>query len=347
MAIFRKKEGNIGLDIGSHLVKLVEVRRVQDAFELSNLGIAQLYEVGEEEKKHPRSRQLVETIQSLLGSSGIAGREVAISMSSRELIIKRIELDRMSEEEVGQIIRWEAEQHIPFNIDDVYIDFHILDPKGEGNQMEVLLVAGKKMNVDSRVQLVLESGLEPVVVDVDAFAIQNAFELNYPEVGDETVCLLNIGRDMTIISLVRQRMPLVVRDIPFGNSILVEKLRKGLGISVDDAESYVLGIVPGGVHESDIRTVILSATEDLIVGITRTFSYLKTLERQVKPGKLYLSGGGARIPGLGKVLEERLEVPIEVANPFRNIHVRKELLEGISLDEVSPLLMQAVGLGLR
>ena len=347
MAFFRKKEGILGLDIGSHLVNVVELHQGEEEFELSNLGVAQLFQATEDSGKLQYSKLVVETIQSLLNSTGIEIREVAIAMSSREVIVKRIEMDRMSEDEVRQVIKWEAEQHIPFNIDDVYIDFHIFNSGGEGDQMDVLLVAGKKMNVESRVDLALASGLEPIVVDVDAFALQNAFELNYPEALGEVVCLLNIGRDMTVISLVRERVPLFIRDIPFGNKVFVDKLRKGLAISTEDAESYIMGILPEGVQGEEIQPLISSGAEDLIVGMTRTFSYLKTVGGEEKPKRVYLSGGGARVPGLVDVLEERLSVPLEIANPLRRLQVREDLLEGESFEEISPLLMQAVGLGLR
>jgi type IV pilus assembly protein PilM len=288
-----------------------------------------------------------ETIQSLLASSGIESKDTAIAVSSRDVIVKRIEMDQMTEEEVRQIIKWEAEQHIPFNIDDVYLDFHILSMGGEGDQMDVLLVAGKKVNIETRLDQAVAAGLNPLVVDVDAFAIQNAFEVNYPEASGEVVCLLNIGRDLTIINLVRELIPLFTRDIPFGNMVFVERLRKGLGISIEDAESYVLGMVPEDVKKDDIQPIITGCSEDLIVGITRTFSYLKTLGGVEKPKKIYLSGGGAKIPGLIDVLEKQLKIPVEISNPLRKVHVMDDLLEEGSLEEVSPLLMQAVGLGLR
>jgi type IV pilus assembly protein PilM len=347
MRLFKKREGNLGVDIGSHLVKLVELRILDDGFELINLGVAQLYEVTEEGERKPRSQLIADTVQSLLSSSEVHTRRAAIAVSSREVIVKRIEMDRMSEEEVGQIIRWEAEQHIPFNIDDVYIDFHILDADGDGEQMEVLLVAGKKMNIDSRVQLAKASGLEPVIVDVDAFAVQNAFEINYPELCGEVVCLLNIGRDVSVINLVRGDTPLFIRDVPFGNSTFVEKMRKGLGISVEDVETYLIGIIPDGLSKSEVRPILASGTEDLVVGLTRAFGYLKTLDGRDKPARVIVSGGGARVPGLIGILEERLDVPFETANPLRKLHIKKGLFEGESIEEISPLLMQAVGLSLR
>ena len=213
--------------------------------------------------------------------------------------------------------------------------------------MDVLLVAGKKMNVDARLELARASGLEPGIVDVDAFAIQNAFELSYPEASGEIVCLLNVGRDVTVISLVHTGKPLFIRDIPFGSSDYVDKLRRGLGISVEDAESYILGVSPEAVNPEDVRPFIASGSEDLIVGMTRTFSYLKTLGDEEKPRRVFLSGGGARIPHLTEVLEARFAVPMEIADPLRKVHVPEGLLEGDSIREISPLLMQAVGLGLR
>ncbi len=346
MAFFRKKEGMLGLDIGGHLVKLVEVRREDQRHQLANIGVAQIFQVSEGEKV-PHKKLVVDTIRSLLSSSEFETSEVALAMSSREVIVKRIEMDRMSEDEVGQIIKWEAEQHIPFNIDDVYVDFHILDSAGEGDQMDVLLVAGKRTNVDSRIELAVAAGLDPVIVDVDAFAIQNAFELSYPETFEDVVCLLDIGRDVTVISLIHRGIPLFNRDIPFGGIVFVDQMRKKLGISVEDAESYVLGINPDGISDGEVRPVISAGSEDLVVGITRTFSYLKTLGEEEKPSRIYLSGGGARIPGLLDVLEDRLSIPLEIANPLRGLDIRENLLVDESVEDISPLLMQAIGLGLR
>ncbi len=347
MAFFRKKNGRLGLDIGSRLIKIVEIKHHNDTIELINIGIMQIYEDTENSEKKAHSREITDTIRSLLKSMNVKSREAVIAVSSREVIVKRIEIDRMTEDEVKQVIKWEAEQHIPFNIDDVYIDFNILDPDAERDHMDILLVAGKKMNVEARADIAIEAGLKPVIVDVDAFAIQNAFELNYPESIEEIVCLLNVGHEITVISLVREGIPLFVRDIPFGNTIFMEKLRKGLAISREDAESYTFGILPEGISEAEAYPSIVTSSEDLVIGINRTFSYLKTLGGFEKPDRLYISGGGAKIPGLIKVLEDRLEIPIHVMNPLRRVEVRQGILEAESIEEISPILTQAVGLGLR
>ncbi len=347
MALFRKKNGRFGLDIGSQFVKFVQIHHENDTMKLINMGIARIYRATENDEKKPRLKEISDTIRSMLKSSNIKTREVVIAVSSREVIVKRIEIDRMTESEVKQIIKWEAEQHIPFNIDEVYIDFNILDPEGDRNQMEILLVAGKKMNIEAKVEVAIEAGLQPVVVDVDAFAIQNAFELNYPEFVDDIVCLLNVGHEITVISLVRKGIPLFVRDIPFGNTVFMEKLRKGLAISREDAESYSYGILPEGVSETEAYPTVVTSSEDLVIGITRTFSYLKTLGGVEKPDQLYISGGGAKIPGLVQSLEDRLDIPIHIMNPLRRVEIRQDILEEESIEEISPILTQAVGLGLR
>ena len=152
---------------------------------------------------------------------------------------------------------------------------------------------------------------------------------------------------MTVISLVREGIPLFVRDIPFGNSMFVEKLKKGLAISGDEAESYAFGILPDGISENEAFPSIVTSSEDLVVGMTRTFSYLKTIGGVEKPDRVYISGGGAKIPGLIKVLEERLDIPLQVTNPLRRIEVGQDILEERSIEDISPILTQAVGLGLR
>ena len=284
-----------------------------------------------------------DAIRGLFASSGIKPKHVVTAVGGRDVIIKKISMDRMKETEAREVIRWEAEQHVPFDMDNVELDFQILDPDGEGLQMTVLLVAAKRELVENKVSLLTEAGLIPEIIDVDAFALHNAFEVNHPDAMQGMVGVLNIGHEVTNINILEDGIPILTRDLAIGTRKFREDLQRERGISAEDAEKLLQGFE----RSPTLDPYVESRGEEMSVGIERAAAFLQQASRGGGMSKIYMSGGGSRIPGLGEVLADRLRIPVEKANPVKNIRVKDGVFDTLPMDEVVPLLMLPVGLALR
>jgi type IV pilus assembly protein PilM len=265
-------------------------------------------------------------------------------VGGRDVIIKKIAMDRMKETEAREVIRWEAEQHVPFDMDNVELDFQILDPEAEGLQMTVLLVAAKRELVEHKLALLSEIGLSASVVDVDAFALHNAFEVNYPEAMRGVVGLVNIGHETTNINILDDGVPVLTRDIPIGTRRFKEDLQRERGLSAESAE----GVLRGTDTNEALEPLLESRGEELAVGIERAAAFLQSASRSAAGiSRVFTTGGGARIPGLNKLLSDRLRIPVQLANPIEKLQVADGVFDQYSVDEVAPLLMLPIGLALR
>ncbi len=229
------------------------------------------------------------------------GKSVVTAVGGHDVIIKKIEMDRMKESDAREVIRWEAEQHVPFDIKSVELDFQILDPLEEGMQMQVLLVAAKRELVDHKVSLLLDAGLSPAAIDVDAFALHNAFAHNHPEAMRGIVALVNIGHETTNVNILEDGSPLLTRDIPFGSRRVRQDLQRERGLTAEQAED----VVQGRETLDDLSSLIDSAADEVGVGIERASAFLMTRQDGGGLGGIYLSGGGARIPGMADALGNR------------------------------------------
>jgi len=260
------------------------------------------------------------------------------------VIVKKIQMDRMKEGDAREVIRWEAEQHVPFDMANVELDFQILDPDAEGLQMNVLLVAAKRELVESRTSLLGEAGLEPAIIDVDAFAIHNAFELNHPDAMQGVVGLVNIGHEVTNVNILEDGVPVLTRDLSVGTRRFREDLQREKGLSAEDSER----VIQGHTQSADLAQYVDARGEEIAVGVERAAAFLATASRSAGGlGRVYTIGGGARVPGLNEALSNRLRVPVELASPVQRLKVRDSVFESVSVDEVAPLLMLSVGLALR
>jgi type IV pilus assembly protein PilM len=254
-------------------------------------------------------------------------------------------MDRMKEAEAREVIRWEAEQYVPFDMENVQLDFQILDPEGDGLQMSVLLVAAKRELVDQRVALLKDAGLDPTVVDVDAFALYNAFEYNYPDAMRGTVALVNVGHEISTVNVLQDGAPVLTRDVPFGSRRLREDLRRLHGLTADEAE----GVIQGVAEDSEkYLASLVEGAQELGVGIERAVAFLSIGDGAGDAlGKIYLCGGGARVPGLAQTIADRMRVRTEVVNPFQRLTVRPDVASLFAVDELGAMLTLPIGLALR
>ena len=344
MGLFNRTRTTVGLDIGSGLIKLVVITHGSGEPVLTKVGMRAVVDDAIVEGEVMDPGIVAEAIRSLFQELGIKPKNVVTAVGGRDVIIKKIPMDRMKETEARELIRWEAEQHVPFDMDNVELDFQILDPESEGLQMSVLLVAAKRELVETKLSLLKDIGIDAAVIDVDAFALHNAFEVNYPDAMKGVVGLVNIGHEATNVNILDEGVPVLTRDLPVGTRRFREDLQRERGLSAEEAQKLLQGF-----ETSDILTPFLqSRGEELAVGIERAAAFLQTASRSAAGlSRLFLSGGGARIPGLAKVLGDRLKMPVQLANPIERIQVADGVFDQMNVDEVAPLLMLPVGLALR
>jgi len=344
MRLFGRGKKTVGLDIGSGLIKLVVIDHASGEPELSKVAIAPVLADAIVEGEVMDPGIVADAIRGLFVSGGVKQKNVVTAVGGRDVIVKKIQMDRMKEADAREVIRWEAEQHVPFDMENVELDFQILDPDAEGLQMSVLLVAAKRELVESKSTLLTDAGLEATTIDVDAFALHNAFEVNYPDEQTGIVGLLNVGHEVTNINILEDGVPILTRDLAIGTRKFREDLQRERGLSAEDADKLLQAFERSPVLDPYVE----SRGEEMAVGIERAAAFLQTASRGGGGmSRIYMSGGGSRIPGLGEVLGERLRVGVARANPIKNIRVREGVFESLAMDEVVPLLMLPVGLALR
>ena len=346
----RKSKSSVGLDVGSSLIKVVEVDHSKGEPVLTKFGIVKLPPEAIVEGELMDQSLVVEGIQECMTKAGIESENVITAVSGRAVIVKKVVMDKMNPDDAKEAIFWEAEQHVPFDIDDVCLDFQILNEDVGANQMEILLVAAKKEMVNTHAGLVRDAGLNPLIVDVDSFAIQNAVEVTHEfDDGRNLVTgLINIGSDVTNINIIQNNVPYFTRDLSAGSNVFVEAVQREMGVSFDEAEEMVSGKTEI-VDEEQFRSIVAGAANEISMGIERSIAFLKTAGDAENIDRVILSGGGARVPGLAEYLAERHGVEISTNDAVSLIDTSEDLMEGASedLEQVGPLLTVALGLALR
>jgi type IV pilus assembly protein PilM len=343
MVFFGRSKSSVGLDVGSGFVKVVEVDHGGGQPEVTRVGIRPLAPDAIVEGEIMDYGVVSETIGGLFKDLGLKTPNVITSVGGHDVIIKKIEMDRMKESDAREVIRWEAEQHVPFDIKSVELDFQILNPADEGLRMEVLLVAAKRELVDNKVGLLMDAGLSPSLIDVDAFALHNAFEHNYPGALKGIVALVNIGHETTNVNILEDGVPILTRDIPFGSRRLREEIQRERGLSAEQAED----VVQGRDRFADLTGFVSSSADEVAVGIERASAFLMTRQSGEGVGQIYLSGGGSRIPGMVEAIGKRMNVETHLVNPFDRVPVRPDAGKDVNLEEAGPMLLLSLGLALR
>ena len=347
---FSRSKPLFGLDIGSSAIKVVQLKETKRGYYLERFGIKELAPEMIVDGTVMDAGRVVEALKELLSEQKIKLKDVAISISGHSVIVKKINLPLMSEEELEESIKWEAEQYIPFDINDVNIDFHILgtgEGQGDQPQMNVLLIAAKKDKLNEYTSLVAEAGLTPMIVDVDAFTIENMYGINYDANENEVVALVNIGASVMNINILKNSMSAFTRDISVGGNRYTETIQKELNLSYQDAEKAKMADKLGDVNPEAITAVINTVNTEVAGEITRSIDYFRTTSAQENLDKLLLCGGAAKVKGLAALLGERLGVSVELANPFNKIEIDKKLFDPDQILELAPQAAVGVGLAMR
>jgi type IV pilus assembly protein PilM len=347
---FGKSKSVVGLDIGSSAVKAVELKAVGKGFKVVAFAIEPVPPDSIVDGAIIDGTAVADAIRRLFENKAFKTKEVAASLSGNAVIVKKISLPVMTESELAESIYWEAEQYIPFDIQDVNLDYQILNPGtiGEGaGTMDVLLVAAKKEKIADYTGVISQAGRVPVVVDVDAFALQNAFEINYGLEPEQVVVLLNAGASAININILSGDQSLFTRDVSVGGNAYTEAVQKELNLPFDSAEQVKKGLPVEGVDPESVKPVLQAMTENVLLEIQKTFDFYKASASSDRIDRIVLSGGACRVEGFSEALSERFGSNVETFDPFRKIAFEPAKLGISDPGALAPSAAVAVGLALR
>jgi type IV pilus assembly protein PilM len=347
--VFRRAKTLVGLDIGSSAVKAVELKASGKTYKVTAFGAESIPPDSIVDGAIIDGAAVADAIKRLFESRKIQTSDVAASLSGNAVIVKKITLPVMTESELTESIYWEAEQYIPFEIQDVNLDYQILDAGGADAKgtMEVLLVAAKKEKIADYTGVIAQAGRTPVVVDVDAFALQNAYEVNYGLEPDKIVVLLNAGASAININVLQGDQSVFTRDISIGGNAYTEAVQKELGLAFEAAEQLKKGIPVDGATFEDAQPVLRAVTENVLLEVQKTLEFFKAAASVDHIDRVVLSGGVSRVEGLRERLQERLQAPVEHFDPFKVVAWDAKKLGGTDAADVSATAAVAVGLALR
>ena len=320
----------MGLDIGSGFVKIAEVDHGGDCPELSRAAMRPMPRGAVVDGEVVDPLRVVDAVHEVLDDAGMESAEVVTALGGHDVFIKKVEMPRTKGSDAHRAIRREAERHVPFDIESVQLDFQILRNRDAGSRMDVLLVAAKRERVEERVALLAEAGVKVALMDVEAFALHNAFAHNYPGAATGVVALVNVGHEITNISIQRDGAPALTRDFPVGSGRLGASLRAERGSSADG---------PDRARDS--------VADNIAMGIERVFALLRTHRPGTGVGRIFLSGGGACTPGIPEALARGIKVETHLVNPFQRVRVRAGACSDDVVGEAAPMLLLALGLALR
>jgi type IV pilus assembly protein PilM len=345
---FVKKDRLIGLDIGSRSIKAAEIAETKKGYVLARFGIVDIPPGLIEDGAIKDAEQIAEIIRSLFKDYGIKGQNVAMSVGGYSVIVKKINVQSMSEDQLQETISFEAEQYIPFDISDVNLDFQILgENENNPNQMNVLLVAAKKEMVNDYVNLAQMAGLNPCIVDVDAFALQNIYELNYSPDDGENVALIDIGASKTSLNILKGRTSVFMRDVSLGCGQINQKIASLIDCSISEAEQIKFGSQSDKITSGDLTDIVSSVVSDWCTEIRRAldFFYSTYPDDQIK--KIVLSGGGGNIKEFRQLLSVETSAEVATINPFEMLYIDENRFDLDFLKRIAPQASISMGLATR
>ncbi|MFB3897833.1 MAG: type IV pilus assembly protein PilM [bacterium] len=381
MALLAKTKSLLAVDVGSSLVKAIQIKTSKQGWVLENIGVAEVPPAVAQQKGEAAASGLGSVIRTAIMNSGSRLKDVITSISGEAVIVRYISFPEMNDTELDNAIRWQIEEHIPYRLDDINLDYHKLGiTQKEGTKkIDVLLVAARKDLVNERINLLKGIGLTPVVVDVDAFAVFNCFESNYDFKPDEVVALVNIGAQSTNIIICQNDISLFARDISLAGNSITQQLASKMGISFADAEKLkvqegtilpatgeakeesgdvkvairetvekiVGGSLSGDERARQISDIIRLPLQNLATEIRRTLQFFENQQYGKPVNRIVLSGGTAKLKNIDSFIHDRLGLPTEIFNTLAKVNATKVALGSNELSALSPSLAVSVGLALR
>ena len=344
--LLRKKKGIVGLDIGSSAVKLVELKAGKGgSYTLLHAAHAPLSPEAIVEGTVMDSSLVVEVAQRLIQEQNIKNPSFGISLSGLSVAIRKIQVPAMSEAELSESIHWEAEQYLPFDVNEVNLDYVVLG--SDADTMDVLLVAAKKDRIADYTGIVTQLGKSASLVDVDVFALQNAYEFNYGAASDRIVALVNIGAHIMNVNVVAHGQSVFWRDIVFGGNAFTEAIQRELNLTREQAEAVKTGDHLGDHSPQTVLGILNGVSEDLAAELQKTFEFFFTTSSHDKVEEIVLAGGSSHVLNLENVLKERLGARVEIMNPFREIEYSENQFPPEWLNKHASAMAVAVGMALR
>lgn len=339
----------VGLDIGSSAVKAVALKRGRAGWSLIAAGEVPIPEGSIQDGAAAEPAAVSEAVGQVLKSLHLRRARVAAALSGHAVIVKRLSLPTMSEAELNDAIPWEAEQYIPFDLSEVQLDYQVVNNAGEPGKtaLDVLLVAAKRDRIDDRAGVIAQAGWRPVVLDIEAFALANAYQMSYPERTDPLAALIHVGRSVTIVCLLERGDPIFTRDISLGGQVHHDALLRDFGSSgVDDlsAKRILHGQFPNDVNPEQVAAVLRDASAQLVLEVRKTIDFYRATAPVERLSRIVLSGGAWQAVGLVDLLASEFGAPVDVFDPFRRV---TRSARSVGADVAGPAYAVAVGLAMR
>ena len=345
--VFRKKDHLVGLDIGSRTIKAGEIGDTKKGKVLNKFGTIDIAPGLIEDGSIKDPEAIAESIRQLYHSNGIREQNVAISIGGYSVIVKKINVQTQTDDELQDSMPFEAEQYIPFDIADVNLDYQVLgENEHNPNQLSVLLVAAKKEMVNDYINLIQLAGLNPCIIDVDAFALQNIFELSY-DTSEENVALIDIGASKTSLNILKGDTSVFMRDVSLGCGQVNQKIVSIADCSLEEAEALKFGDQTDKISQEDLSDIISSVVADWCTEIRRALDFFYSTYPDDQIRRIVLSGGGGTINEFRQLLAVETSADVQTINPFESIHVDEGRFDPAFIERIAPQASICMGLAIR
>ncbi|HWO41341.1 MAG TPA: type IV pilus assembly protein PilM [Candidatus Eisenbacteria bacterium] len=342
-----RRDGYVAFDIGSSSIKMVEATADKNGYRLLNAGVLPLPPGAVQNNMVVDPGRVADAVRKLIQQNGVTASKVISAVPGRAVIMKKFQLPMQQGEELETNVEFEAKQVIPENLENVNLDYQVVNYLDGGNKLEVLMVAVRKEIVNSYTEVIEQAGLTPAIMDVDYFAMETMYETNYePQTSGEVIGLIHIGARYTSMNVLSNGISTFTGDLPVGGEEFTETLRRQLQISNESAESLKLTGSLDGKRAADVEAMVRPTSESLAEEIRRTLSLYGAVASDEGIRTIYVTGGSAKVPGLTQVLEERLGIPVQLADPFRGFRLGKNI-DKARLADLAPQLAVGVGLAVR
>jgi type IV pilus assembly protein PilM len=344
----------VGVDIGTASIKVCQVKEARKGLGLVRLGYAPLGPQVIVDGQVMDSGAVIEALQKVFHDAKIRQKECALSVSGQSVIIRKITVPMMTEAELGEQIQWEAEQHIPFDIKDVHVDYQVLRRRPEASQMDLLLVAAKRDQIDEYTQLARNAKLKPIVCDIDAFSVQNLFEYARTLPEKQTIALINVGASLSSLNIIANGVSAFTREIANGGNVITEEIQKQLNVPHDQAEAYKCGGSASaddpnraGMVPEQVVQVIEAISDTIAAEIQRSLDFFMATSGESEISRIYVTGGSANLAALGQAIERRARVSVETWSPVEKVFIEAKEVDPVLLQTRASQLSVALGLSLR
>jgi type IV pilus assembly protein PilM len=337
----------VGVDIGSHSIKVCQLRESRKGYALAKIAFAELPPQAVADGQVMNRGAVVETLERLFRDAQIKQKEVALSVSGQAVIIRKITIPLIPPEQLDEQIQWEAEQHIPYDIKEVHVDYEVLRRRPEAGQMDLVLVAAKREDINDYASIARDAKLKPLVVDIDAFTVQNVFESSRGLPPEHTIALINLGASLSSLNIISRGVSAFTRDIANGGNTITDEIQKQLGLPYEQAEAYKTQNDAGGLVPQRVVDVIRAASDTIAGEIQRSLDFFMATSGDGELSRIFVTGGSANLPQLVSAIEARARVPVEVFSPVERIAVDPREVDVNHVQSRAAQLAVALGLALR